>query len=416
MTGEVDTVELVIDGIAQGGEGVGRFEGRVVFATGGLPGERVVLRIDERRPAFWRGQVIEVLEAAPERVPERAPGADQMPWQHIAYEAQLRYKQTILVDQLAKIAGLVDAPVDDPLPAPQAWAYRSNAHLHIVAGQVGYYAAGSRQLRPIESDPLLLPVLNRALTALNEALLPGDGPAEVVLRASEAHNYVVAALRGRTDLRPLAWRWRARCAEIAGVVLPVPPHAGAEYLVEELAGVTFRLRPQTFSQVNRAAAETLLAQARVALELRGDERLLDLYCGAGAFGLPLARDVREVIGIEEYPGAVYDGLASADANKITNMRFHAGRVERVLSQIEPPVDAAVLDPPRRGCHPLALAELLRLAPATIVYISCHPATLARDLKQLTQGGYVLERIRLVDIFPQTPHIESVSVLRRADQE
>jgi 23S rRNA (uracil1939-C5)-methyltransferase len=411
------TLELTLDGIAQGGEGVGRWRERVVFAGGGLPQERVLVRLRERHEAYARGEVIEVLEASPDRVPPRLPGADHMPWQHIAYPAQLRFKRQILSEQLAKIGGLADLAVRETLPAPRPWGYRNSARFHADGQRIGYYAAESHQLQEIESDPLLLPVLNEALAALRGAIGFGEpAPAEVLLRASEAYGYALAALRGPGDLRGLATRWRMRCPALAGVALPAtgqPAIAlGAGDLIEELGGIAFQLRPTTFFQVNTAAAEALLGLVRAALDLRGSERLIDLYCGAGAFTLPLAAAAAEVIGIEEYAGAVEDGRTTAAANGVANARFELGRVELTLGRLEGRFDAAVLDPPRRGCHPHALEHLLRLAPARIVYVSCQPATLARDLKLLAAGGYRVVNVQPVDLFPQTAHIESVCLLMR----
>jgi 23S rRNA (uracil1939-C5)-methyltransferase len=414
------TLELTLDGIAQGGEGVGRWQDRVVFARGGLPGERVQVRLRERRDAYARGDVVELLEASPDRIEQRLRGADHMPWQHIAYPAQLRFKRQILADQLAKIGGLADQPVAETLAAPRPWGYRNSARFHGVGGRIGYYAADTHDLQEIESDPLLLPVLNDTLAALRSVVRAGAPvPAEVILRASEAYGYVLAALRGYdaeaiNDLWQLARRWRMRCPALAGVTLPSQPPAalGADYLIEELGGIAFHLRPATFFQINSAAAETLLDLVRVGLELRGGERLLDLYCGAGAFALPLAATVAKVVAIEEYAGAIEDGRTTAEENGIANVGFEIGRVEQALGSLDGTFDAAVLDPPRRGCHPQAIAQLLRLAPARIVYISCQPATLARDLKLLGAGGYRVVSVQPVDLFPQTAHIESVSVLVR----
>jgi 23S rRNA (uracil1939-C5)-methyltransferase len=411
-----ETIELSLDGIAQGGEGVGRWQERVVFASGGLPGERVLVALGERHAAYARGVVVEVLEASPERVPPRLPGADHMPWQHIAYPAQLRFKRQILADQLAKIGGLAGVTVEETVPAARPWGYRNSARLHGDGARLGYYAAGTRDLQPIDSDPLLLPVLNQALAALWAAA--GETrlfPREVLLRASETYGYALGVIGGPGDLRLLAARWRARCPQLAGVLwgAPVPLEVlGAGWLVEELGGVAFSLHPTTFFQVNVGAAEALLRLTRAGLELRG-ERLLDLYCGAGAFALPLAAQAGQVLGVEEGAGAVEDARRSAEENGIANVRFEVGRAEDVLGRFDEPFDTVVLDPPRRGCHPRALEHLLRLAPARIVYVSCHPATLARDLKILAAGGYRMESVRPVDLFPQTAHVESVTVLMRA---
>lgn len=419
-----DTLELTLDGIAQGGDGVGRWQGLVVFAAGGLPGEHVLVRTRERHDSYARGEVVEVIESSPDRVPPRLPGADYMAWQHIAYPAQLRFKRQILADQLAKIGGLAGLDVAETLPAPRIWAYRSSAHFHSDGRLVGYYAAESHDIQAIDADPLLMPVLNEALAALREVLRAGDwssgpGQHEIVVRASETYGYTLAALRGPGDLRGVARRWRARCSSLAGVVMRAAPpafppvsHLGSDHLVEELDGISFRLGPTTFFQVNRAAAETLLRLVREGLAPAGGDRLLDLYCGAGTFALPLAAAYAEVIGVEEHAEAIADARANAEANGIANARFLAGRVEAALGSMDEGFAAVVLDPPRRGCHPRALEALLRLAPPRVVYVACHPATLARDLKTLVAGGYRVTSVQPVDLFPQTPHIESVSVLAR----
>ena len=293
-------------------------------------------------------------------------------------------RRQILADQLAKIGGLTDPPVAETLAAPRPWGYRNSARFHGVGGRIGYYAADLHDLQEIESDPLLLPVLNDALAALRGVVRAGAPvPAEVILRASEAYGYVLAALlrperrrRGGDaesigDLSQLAARWRMRCPALAGVTLPSQPPAalGADHLIEELGGIAFHLRPATFFQINSAAAEALLDLVRAGLELRGGERLLDLYCGAGAFALPLAATAAEVLGIEEYAGAIEDGRTTAEENGIANVRFEIGRVEQALGQLDGTFDAAVLDPPRRGCHPQALdAAAAARARADRVYL------------------------------------------------
>ncbi|WP_408638377.1 23S rRNA (uracil(1939)-C(5))-methyltransferase RlmD [Roseiflexus castenholzii] len=416
-----DTLELTLDGIAQGGEAVGRWQNRVVFAAGGIPGERVVVRLRERHESYARGDVIDVLLASPDRVAPRLPGASHMPWQHIAFDAQQRLRRQILADQLAKFAGVDPAVVEATAFASKPWEYRNNTRLHCDGRRIGYYESNTRSIAELDHDPLLHPVLNEALAALRSALadeLDDAPPLEVTLRVSEAYGYCIAALRGRGDRRSLAARWRARCPVLAGVVFTVPPPhmlppLGADTLVEELADLTFLLRPTTFFQVNVAAAATLLNLIRAGLGDEARGRLLDLYCGAGAFTLPLARNAIEIVGVEEYAGAVADAERSAAVNHISNVRFITGSAEAVLANLDGPFDAVVLDPPRRGCHPRVLHALIERAPRRIVYVSCHPATLARDLKTLIAGGYAVVRATPVDLFPQTPHIESVVALMRA---
>jgi len=418
-----ETLELTLDGIAQGGEGVGRWQERVVFAGGGLPGERVRLRLHELHEAYARGEVLDIIEAVPERVPPRLPGAGWMAWQHIDYPAQLRFKRQILADQLAKIGGLIGITVGETLPAARPWGYRNSARFHGEGTRIGYYAAESHDIQDVTADPLLLPALNEALAALREASGVGvPARCEITLRASEAYGYSMAALRGDGDrspgtvaaLRALARSLRAGCPSLAGVVIRAAPpaHIGADHLIEEFAGVAFHLHPTTFFQVNRSSAEALLRLVHEALAPHRADRLLDLYCGAGVFARPLAGEVAEVVGVEEHAEAIADARTTAEENGITNAHFEVGLVERVLERLDSPFDAAILDPPRRGCHPYALAALLQMAPGRLVYVSCHPATLARDLKTLVAGGYQVTTVQPVDLFPQTPHVECVCVLVR----
>lgn len=401
--------------MAQGGAGVGRWQGQVVFATGGLPGERVRVRVSRRRARYACGQVIAVLTPAPERISPRLPAADHMPWQHIAYAAQVRFKQAIVQEQLARLAGLTDVEVRPVLPAAHPWHYRNTAHLHVQDRQIGYYAAGSRRVVDLDADPLLLPVLNTALAGLR-TLLPTTTAkvSDVILRASATYGYAIAALHGTEELSALAARWQAHVPQLAGVTWladdttsnPLPPIR----LHEELGGIVFALSIHSFFQTNTAQAEVLLSVVRNGLRLEPGQRLLDAYSGAGTFALPLAHGLREVIAIEENPWAVADGQYSAHLNALDQVRFVTASVEHALASLEPPFNAAILDPPRRGCHPAALTALVNLAPSRIAYVSCHPGILARDLRFLLQAGYHLSYIQPVDLFPQTPHIESVAFL------
>ncbi len=410
-----DEVELELEGIAQGGAGVGRWQGQVVFAMGGLPGERVRVRLSQRRSSYAHGQVVAVLTPSPERVSPRCPAADHMPWQHIAYDAQIRFKQAIVQEQLAHLAGLTDVEVRPVLPAAHSWHYRNTAHLHVQNQQIGYYAAGSRRVVDLDADPLLLPVLNTVLAGLR-TLLPTATVtvSDVVLRASAAYGYAIAALHGTGALPAVAAQWQSRVPQLAGVTwqagdpnLDTPPLIR---LHEELAGIVFALGIHSFFQTHTAQAEVLLAVVRNGLALEPGQRLLDAYSGVGTFALPLAHGLHEVVAIEENPWAVADGHYSAHLNALDQVRFVTAPVERMLATLDPPFTAAILDPPRRGCHPAALAALINLAPPRIAYISCHPGILARDLRILLQAGYELTYVQPVDLFPQTPHIESVAFL------
>lgn len=407
-----DELELEIERIAQGGDGVGRWQGRVIFARGGLPGEHIRVRLYERKTRYARGHLLELLVPSPDRVPPRLPNADHMPWQHISYPAQLRFKRSIVQEQLEKLAGIADVPVQEVLPAAHPWSYRNTAHLHAdpATGAVGYYIADTHTVRDMETDPLLLPVLNDALAGLRSLLRSRVWKLEAAtLRGSATYGYSVAIVQGKGNLDDLAHAWRARVPTLAAVATPDNPNVT---LHEKLGGVVFSLSPASFFQTHTAQAEVMFQVMCTSLQLQSHERLLDAYSGVGTFALPLAQYVQQVLAIESHPQSVQDGEKSARMNDIDNVHFITAAVERSLSRLDTPVDAVILDPPRRGCHPAVLDTLAALAPARIVYVSCHPGILARDLQALLSHGYQLRTVQPVDLFPQTPHIESVVVLER----
>ncbi|NJN15550.1 MAG: 23S rRNA (uracil(1939)-C(5))-methyltransferase RlmD [Oscillochloris sp.] len=421
-------IELQIDNIAQGGDGVARHENMVVFVPGGLPGERILAAVRDVRSSFMRAELREVLEPSPDRVAPQVAAGDHLPWQHIAYPAQLELKTTIVREQLEKLASVYHPPLKPTLASPQPWGYRNTIRLHAENGLLGYYAAGSREVIELTEDPLALPSINRALAGLRNALdlpepgtnirrppLPFNG---VILRASASFGYALAALDpapGVTlpELEWLADRWRHDTPALAGVTLAGGRVlSGAGELHDELGGVTFVLGAESFFQVNAAQAARMIDLVAAELAIQPGERLLDAYSGVGTFALPLADGAIEVVAIEAHPGAVEDGERSAELNGIRQARFITGVAERVLPKLEDSFDAVILDPPRRGCHPEALAALVRMAPPRIAYVSCHPGILARDIGPLLGADYRLELVQPVDLFPQTPHIETVVILRR----
>ncbi|MBX0326994.1 class I SAM-dependent RNA methyltransferase [Oscillochloris sp. ZM17-4] len=416
----MEELTLDIHGIAQGGDGVGRVDGMVVFVTGALPGETVRVQISERRQSYARGSVVEVLHASPDRVDPITADDGHAAWQHIAYPAQLRLKEQIIREQLAKLAGLSAPPVAPIIAAAQPWGYRNTAHLHVEGDRIGYHYSGSRHVSDLEHDPLLLPALNEALAGLREVLPTFKSAVEgVTLRASAAYGYAVGLLHGHdrsspANLADLAAAWILRTPIMAGVAVDAPGYdqPAPVDIHDELGGVAFILSPETFFQVNAPQAERMLGVIREQLALQPGERLLDAYSGAGAFAMPLSAGLERVVAIEESPSAVADGARSLPYNGIVNVEFIQAAAERALPRIEGPFDAAIVDPPRRGCHPAVLEELARLSPQRIAYISCHPGILARDLGPLLNVGYRLDLVQPVDLFPQTPHVECVVILRK----
>lgn len=416
----MEELTLEIHGIAQGGDGVARADGLVIFVAGALPGERVRARITERRTSFARAALVEVLTPSPDRVAPITADDGHAAWQHIAYPAQLRFKEQIVREQLAKLAGLEQPPVAPILAAPQPWGYRNTVRLHVDRGRVGYHMAGSRRVSDMTHDPLLMPALNAALEGLRAVLPAFERSVEgVTIRASVAHGYAIGLIHGHSqyspaDLADLGAAWQSRAPILAGASAEAPGYVqpARVQLNDELGGVSFILSADSFFQVNVPQAERMLAIVRAELDLQPGERLLDAYSGVGTFALPLAAGLEMVVAVEENPSAVSDGLECLPYNGIANVEFIQSAVERALPDLAGPFDAAILDPPRRGCHPAVLEELARLSPARIAYISCHPGILARDLGPLLGVGYRLDLVQPVDLFPQTPHIESVVILRK----
>ena len=444
-----DTLELAIEDLAYGGEGVGRADGYVIFVRGGLPGDRLRVRLVEARGRFGRATIDEVLTPSPDRVDPPCPYFGQCGGcrlQHFAYSAQLAFKEKQVRDCLQRLGGLGAFELRPILPAPEAYGYRNKMEFTIAntPPSIGLHAAErydvvldiERCLLQSETMNTLLDEFRRQVRA--RALSIYDPETErgllrfLMMRegrhTGEAMVNVVGAAPDIETLAPVADALRARVPATTSVVLNVNAKKasvavgseehlllGRDHIREALGAVTFQVSANSFFQTNTRQAERLFALVADACELDESETLLDLYSGTGAISLLLARRVRAVYGIEVAAAAVADAIRNARANGIDNCTFLAGEVRHVLPDlVRQGVSASIVvaDPPRAGFHPKALAALAAMAPARIVYVSCNPSTLARDVGDLARHGYRLEWVQPVDMFPQTPHIEAVARLRR----
>ncbi len=369
-----DPLELLLTGMAPGGDALGRHEGMVIFVAGALPGERARVQLTERKASWGRARLLEVLEPAPERV---IPACRHFglcggcTWQHVEYAAQLGFKHAIVREQLARIARLPDVEVRPCLPSPQPFGYRNTTRLATTAeGRAGYRVAGSHTVFPVQECPILEPALQADLETVRAMVLdPGD---EVTLRV-EADPIRVGAFDYTVSL-------------------------------------------DSFFQVNTAMAAHLVDAVMSALALQPGQRVLDLYAGVGLFTLPMAAQVGSaghVLAVESAPSAIADGRRNS--RSLPQVSWLETPVEEAVTRTELTRtlwSAILVDPPRRGVEKEALLALASLRAPTLVYVSCDPATLARDAALLTEQGYRLLSAQPLDLFPQTAHVETVATFAR----
>jgi 23S rRNA (uracil1939-C5)-methyltransferase len=381
-------LELEVERLAAGGDGVARApDGRVVFVAGAAPGDRVRARVVAERRSLLRAEVLAVIRAAPCRVEPPCPvfgACGGCAWQHLSADAQLAAKRDILADAVRRIAHL-DVPEGFAFHAsPRGYGYRSRARLLVLGGRVGYRERGSRALCATDRCPILVPALEAALAAL--AARPPDRDGELELAVGDD---------GEVRVTPLPAR--------RGETLRL--RAGGE-------DVELRVSPGGFVQANAALRDTL---ARGVHEAAGSGACaLELHAGAGFLTAGLARRFVRLTAVESHPTAVRDLRANvrrAGLSGVTVVRAEAEAFLAGFSGDRP--DAVVLDPPRTGLARGGAAALAALGAPRLVYLSCDPATLARDLRALVDAGYRLDSLAGFDLFPQTPHVEAVAVLERS---
>jgi 23S rRNA (uracil1939-C5)-methyltransferase len=431
-----ESLLLEIDSLAYGGKGIARRNGYVVFVTGALPGDRVRAEVTRAKRGYAEARTVEIVEPSADRVPERCdhggepcPGA---PWQALRYEEQLRHKQQQVDDALSRLGRLSGYELGPIEPAVEQWRYRNK--LEYSFGErddelvLGYHARG-RWDEVVDAEDCLL---------ASEENNRGRNEVRAWARAQGLPAYDRRA--GTGTLRNLVVREGRRTDELQTRLvtspdeIPRPPvdlHTivegtgsgtdgptgalGREHLIEELCGLRFRISHSAFFQTNTEMAERLYAIATEMAVLDGRERVYDLFCGIGTLGLAMAGRAGEVWGIELVPEAVADAEENARINGIGNARFRVGDARKailpLLEEAGRP-DVVVVDPPRAGLSKKMVRRLIECEAKRVVYVSCNPTTLAPNAAQLTEAGYRLRRVRPVDMFPQTPHIECVALLER----
>lgn len=419
-------VTLTLSALAYGGDALGRLEdGRALFVPFALPGEMVRVRLMEEKRGFARGELLEVLQPSPERIAPRCAhfgACGGCHYQHMPYEPQLNAKRLILAEQLERIGGLRQPPVRETVPSPEPFNYRNHVQFHLTPqGKLGYYTAAPSALRSDDvSRPAHLKVLPIQECHLPEHLLNLVWP-QLDFEAMDEIERVGLRLGAGDDVQLILESRDLQPPELSVEDLPISViHlsqagtlvlAGSPALVMEVLDRPFRVSAGSFFQVNTRMAGAMVQHVLGSLDerqaLTPGSLVVDVYCGVGLFSAFLAPRVGWLIGIEASPFAADDFVLNLD--EFDNVALYEAEAEAVLPQIDQRPDAVILDPPRQGIARPALDGLLRLSAPLLVYVSCDPATLARDAKRLQGGGYRLEEVTPFDLFPQTYHIESISL-------
>ena len=448
-----EELELHVDSLAFGGNGVARLDGFVVFVRRGLPGDTVRARVTKVKRGFAEATALEVISPGPDRVVAPCPhfcACGGCRFQDYAYDRQLESKEAQVRDALVRLGGIADPPLEPIVPAASQYGNRNKLEYSFTQTEggpaLGFHRAGRwDEVLPLEVCLLTTDLGNsirdavqawareEKLEAYDQSTHKGylrhlvfregrnTGQVLVQLVTGKGkkfeEGYLVEVLRQFPEVRSIHWAVNDTPAEVTN--LPTVLLWGEDAIEEEILGLRFRVRPNAFLQTNTEMAETLYSIAREFAGLTGGETVYDLYCGTGTIGLALAPEALTVWGVEISEESVACAIENAELNGITNAAFFAGNVSLALEELHERAgapDVIVVDPPRAGLAGKALRRMARLRAPRIVYVSCNPTTLASDLKTLREDfGYELRRCRPVDMFPHTPHIESVNLLELVER-
>ena len=445
-----ENYELFINSYSHQGEGIGRVNNFTIFVPGAILGERIRVKITEAKKNFARGQLEEIIISSPDRVEPWCPvynfcGGCQL--QHIVYEKQLEIKKIMVQDALIRL-GHQKVEVLPAIGMKDPWRYRNKGYFQVnqEKGRVrlGFYNAGSYDFVPASGCVLFSLQINILASHLEDQLslqkvtvynskTGGGNLRNVLIRESRSTGEIMIVFFTKEDnlgfdqnvLNDLARTFPQVVSIYQNInrsskaVLPGKDFRllkGKPDLEDAIGPFKFKISPQSFFQVNAAQAEILNEKILEYANLSGEETVIDSYCGTGTIAIYLAKQAEKVYGIEVEKSAVRDAKINCELNSISNLKLFTGKAEEWLNKWKRSGEAVhliIVDPPRRGCSLKALKGIIKIEPKKIIYISCNPATLARDLKYLTkEGDYQLKKVLPIDMFPQTSHVECIASLER----
>jgi 23S rRNA (uracil1939-C5)-methyltransferase len=449
--GDVVTVEIVDIGVD--GDGIAKYQGFTLFISDAVPGDIVKAKITEVKRSYGRGVLVAVLQPSPDRVAQECLiydtcGGCQL--QSLKYDAQLRFKQKAVADAIQRIGRLEDVKVHPIVPAASPYSYRNRAQFPVgVCGKdiiMGFFRKGSHIISDVSECNIQHPLINETFSVVKSLLRDYGVSAydevshtgllrHVVIRVAvhtqEVMVIFVTSEHEFPDIEMLSEKLVRLVPNVKSVIQNVNPKKtnvilgrenqlilGRDFILERIAHLQFKISPLSFVQVNPEQTEVLYNVVKNYVGLSGQETVIDAFCGIGTISLFLAGLAKHVYGIEIVPDAIKDATENAKLNNITNAHFICGDVEEVLPQLSAKgvtPDIIVLDPPRSGCSESSLKTIASMVPASIVYVSCNPSTLARDMAVLSQLGYETSEVQPVDMFPQTSHVECVVLMSRVEK-
>ena len=444
-------MSIQIENVTAKGFGTAKINDFVLFTEGGLPGDKLEVKIIKVKPRYGYGKILRVLTPSPHRIPSPCPVSDKCggcQWQHCDYQAQLGFKKQIVTDALTRLGGLADPPVADVIGMEFPQPYRNKAIFPVVpispegSFAIGMYAPRSHRIIPIEVCAIQHPAHEQVIKVVGDFMSRHRISAYdetthsgimryVLIRTSKATGEIMVALIINADHLPKENKLAAALTDIGATTVLINSHkakgnavmgrdfrviAGDGTIREQIGPVWYQLSAPSFFQVNPVQTAVLYNMAVAMAGLTGEEIVMDAHVGVGGVALLAASRAKQVIGVDIVQEAIDDANKNAAINRITNARFIRGAAEEVIPDMlqsgAASPDVIFLDPPRKGCDNALLDAIIAAGIKTIVYISCDPATLARDIKRLTQGGYRLTAATPVDMFPMTGKVEVVTSLHR----